>query len=100
MDGNMTTSNLWLGIGLLGQMLFSARFLVQWIASERQGRSIIPMAFWWLSLAGGVTLLCYALARRDPVFIIGQASGLVVYLRNLRLIRAEAASKPAVKVAA
>ncbi|MTH79577.1 lipid-A-disaccharide synthase N-terminal domain-containing protein [Paracoccus aestuariivivens] len=89
----MTTSNLWLGIGFLGQMLFSARFLVQWITSERQGRSVIPLAFWWLSLAGGVTLLAYAVARRDPVFIIGQASGLVVYLRNLRLIRAETATK-------
>ncbi len=95
MDGNMTTSNLWLGIGLLGQMLFSARFMIQWIASERQGRSVVPLAFWWLSLAGGVTLLCYALARRDPVFVIGQASGLVVYLRNLRLIRAETVAKAA-----
>ncbi|WP_134681435.1 lipid-A-disaccharide synthase N-terminal domain-containing protein [Paracoccus ravus] len=91
----MTTSNLWLGIGLLGQMLFSARFMIQWIASERQGRSVVPLAFWWLSLAGGVTLLCYALARRDPVFVIGQASGLVVYLRNLRLIRAETVAKAA-----
>ncbi|MTH76559.1 lipid-A-disaccharide synthase N-terminal domain-containing protein [Paracoccus aestuariivivens] len=89
----MTTSNLWLGIGFLGQMLFSARFLVQWITSERQGRSVIPLAFWWLSLAGGVTLLAYAIARRDPVFIIGQAAGLAVYLRNLRLIRTEAATK-------
>ncbi|MDS9470167.1 lipid-A-disaccharide synthase N-terminal domain-containing protein [Paracoccus sp. MBLB3053] len=89
----MTSSNLWLGIGLLGQMLFSARFLIQWITSERQGRSVIPLAFWWLSLAGGVTLLSYALARHDPVFIMGQASGLIVYLRNLRLIRAEGTAK-------
>ena len=91
----MTTSTFWLAIGLLGQALFSARFLVQWIVSERQGRSVIPLAFWWLSLAGGCVLLAYAVARRDPVFIIGQAAGLVVYLRNLRMIRAEAAAKGA-----
>ena len=83
----MTHDQIWLAVGLMGQTLFSARFLVQWLASERKRQSIIPTAFWWLSLAGGTTLLAYALWRQDPVFIIGQGMGLVVYLRNLMLIR-------------
>lgn len=77
---------IWLGIGFLGQLLFTSRFLVQWIASERARRSVVPLAFWWFSLAGGATLLAYAIWRRDPVFALGQASGLVIYLRNLVLI--------------
>ncbi|SDL39824.1 lipid-A-disaccharide synthase N-terminal domain-containing protein [Paracoccus chinensis] len=84
----MTETSLWIGIGLTGQLLFTSRFLVQWIASERRRESVIPVAFWWFSLAGGVTLLSYALWRRDPVFILGQAMGLVVYARNLVLIHA------------
>ncbi|MFC3283695.1 lipid-A-disaccharide synthase N-terminal domain-containing protein [Litchfieldella rifensis] len=86
----MSQSGLWLTIGFLGQALFSARFLVQWLASERAGRSVIPLAFWFLSLAGGATLLAYALYRRDPVFVLGQGAGLIIYLRNLMLIRREA----------
>ncbi len=83
----MTTANtIWLGIGFLGQFLFTSRFLVQWIASERAKRSVVPLAFWWFSLAGGATLLAYAIWRRDPVFAIGQASGLAIYIRNLMLI--------------
>lgn len=77
----------WLLLGLAGQTLFSARFLVQWVASERRGASIIPIVFWWFSLGGGALLLVYALHRRDPVFILGQGTGLVVYVRNLMLIR-------------
>ena len=77
----------WLALGFLGQGLFSARFFVQWIASERERRSVIPVAFWWLSLVGGFALLAYAFHRGDPVFIVGQGAGLVVYLRNLALIR-------------
>jgi lipid-A-disaccharide synthase-like uncharacterized protein len=91
----MSTGAIWVAIGFLGQSLFTSRFLVQWIASERRGESIIPLAFWWLSLAGGLTLLSYAIWRQDPVFIVGQATGLVVYIRNLVLIgrkRREAAS--------
>ena len=80
---------LWLGVGFLGQALFSARFLVQWLASERARRSIVPHAFWLFSLAGGITLLAYALYRRDPVFIAGQGAGLFIYGRNLVLIRRE-----------
>jgi lipid-A-disaccharide synthase-like uncharacterized protein len=82
----MTADNVWLGVGLLGQALFSARFLVQWIASERQKRSVVPIHFWFFSVGGGVTLLAYAIYRRDPVFVIGQAAGLVVYARNLYFI--------------
>ena len=81
-------TTLWIAIGFLGQALFSARFFVQWLASERVKRSVIPTAFWYFSLAGGVTLLAYAIHRQDPVFIAGQGLGLVVYLRNLYLIRA------------
>ncbi|MCK6454068.1 MAG: lipid-A-disaccharide synthase N-terminal domain-containing protein [Alphaproteobacteria bacterium] len=81
-----TVENIWLAIGFLGQGLFSARFIVQWITSERQRRSVIPVAFWWFSLAGGVTLLAYAIWRLDPVFIAGQSAGLVVYVRNLYFI--------------
>jgi lipid-A-disaccharide synthase-like uncharacterized protein len=82
----MSSGTIWVAIGFLGQALFTSRFLVQWIASERRGESIIPLAFWWLSLGGGLTLLSYAIWRQDPVFIVGQATGLVVYTRNLVLI--------------
>ncbi|MCS4502765.1 hypothetical protein KBTX_00052 [wastewater metagenome] len=77
---------IWLGVGLFGQALFSLRFLVQWFQSERARRSVIPVAFWYFSIAGGMTLLAYAIHREDPVFIIGQASGLFIYLRNLYFI--------------
>ena len=80
---------LWLGIGFLGQAMFSMRFLVQWLQSERQKRSIIPVAFWYFSILGGVTLLAYAIWREDPVFILGQGAGLVIYARNLYFIRRE-----------
>ncbi|WP_048308184.1 lipid-A-disaccharide synthase N-terminal domain-containing protein [Halomonas sp. PR-M31] len=85
----MNSGWLWLGIGFLGQALFSARFIVQWLASERAKRSIVPKAFWFLSIAGGATLLAYAIYRRDPVFIAGQGAGLFIYARNLVLIRRE-----------
>ncbi|HEY3068360.1 MAG TPA: lipid-A-disaccharide synthase N-terminal domain-containing protein [Methylomirabilota bacterium] len=82
----MTTDHVWLGVGLAGQAFFSARFLVQWIASERQRRSVVPRQFWFFSIGGGLTLLAYAIYRADPVFIIGQAAGLFVYARNLYFI--------------
>lgn len=81
----LKTESFWLAVGLLGQAMFSARFLIQWIASERLRRSFIPPAFWYFSLAGGVALLAYALQRADPVFIVGQVFGLFVYGRNLYL---------------
>ncbi|TNC49442.1 hypothetical protein FHG66_11130 [Rubellimicrobium rubrum] len=84
----MTASTLWLALGILGQALFSARFLVQWLASEARKESVVPPAFWWLSLAGGSVLLAYAIWRQDPVFVLGQGFGLLVYGRNLALLSA------------
>jgi lipid-A-disaccharide synthase-like uncharacterized protein len=81
-----TPSHVWLLIGLLGQALFASRFILQWFKSELEGRSVIPLSFWYCSVGGGIVLLAYAVYKRDPVFIIGQASGLVVYARNLYLI--------------
>ncbi len=83
----MTTDQIWLGVGLLGQAFFSARFLVQWIATERRRKSVVPTPFWYFSIGGGLTLLAYAIYRLDPVFILGQGAGLVVYARNLYFIR-------------
>ena len=76
----------WLAVGFAGQALFSARFLLQWVYSERRKRSIIPVAFWYFSLAGGATLFIYALHIGDPVFILGQSMGVLIYTRNLYLI--------------
>ena len=78
---------LWLAIGFVGQALFSMRFVVQWLQSEKVRRSVIPLAFWYFSLAGGILLTAYAFHRGDPVFIVGQSMGLAIYLRNLWLIR-------------
>jgi lipid-A-disaccharide synthase-like uncharacterized protein len=77
----------WLALGFLGQAMFTGRFLVQWIASEKKKASVVPVAFWWLSIAGGLLLLAYAIHRKDPVFVLGQGAGLVVYGRNLMLLR-------------
>ena len=73
-------------VGYVAQAMFAMRFVVQWIASERAGRSVVPTAFWVFSIGGGLMLLGYALYRRDPVFIIGQAFGVFVYLRNLQFV--------------
>lgn len=80
-------SPFWLVVGFAAQVSFGLRFLVQWIASERQRRSVIPQAFWHLSILGGIGLLAYALHIKDPVFILGQGLGLIVYVRNLVLIK-------------
>ena len=80
------TDAAWLAFGFFGTALFGSRFLVQWIMSEMKGRSVMPIAFWYFSLAGGVTLLAYAIWREDPVFIVGQGTGLVIYARNLYFI--------------
>ena len=77
----------WYVLGFAGQIAFGSRFFVQWLASERRGRVVIPMLFWYLSLLGGLALAAYALHRRDPVFAFGQIAGLVVYGRNLALHR-------------
>jgi len=79
----------WVLLGFLAQGFFTARFVVQWIASERAGKSVIPLAFWIFSIGGGLLLLAYALYRRDPVFIAGQAFGVFVYLRNLFFVMRE-----------
>ena len=76
----------WLIIGFLGQIFFSARFILQWIYSEINKKSIIPLGFWFFSILGGITLLIYAIHRKDPVFIMGQATGLFIYARNLYFI--------------
>ncbi len=82
----MNNLSLWICIGFIGQILFGCRFIVQWIASERRKESIIPHAFWYLSISGSVILLSYAIYRKDPVFILGQCTGLFIYFRNLVLI--------------
>jgi lipid-A-disaccharide synthase-like uncharacterized protein len=80
-------SPLWLAIGLAGNAAFFARFLVQWVASERAGRSYVPVAFWYLSIAGSLILLAYAIHRRDPVFTLAFLPNCLVYVRNLVLLR-------------
>lgn len=90
-------SNPWVIFGFIGQLSFSLRFLIQWIASEKRKESVIPVAFWYFSLGGGLILLTYAIYRQDPVFILGQATGSMIYVRNLMLIhrkrRATAAAR-------
>jgi len=86
-QGWITPERIWLGLGFFAQALFGARFLVQWIASERAKASVVPIHFWYLSLGGGLLLLAYAIHRGDPVFMLGQLMGNLVYLRNLYLIR-------------
>jgi lipid-A-disaccharide synthase-like uncharacterized protein len=86
--------NWWILVGYVGQALFAMRFVVQWIASERARRSVIPVAFWFFSIGGGALLFVYSLYVRDPVFIIGQGLGLFVYLRNLYFVSRERSMKP------
>lgn len=80
------TDKVWEGIGLIGNLLFFSRFMVQWIASERRGQSVIPVAFWYLSLAGNGVVLIYVLHLRNPVFLLAYSLNAVVYVRNLWLI--------------
>ena len=88
-DVFLTNIDWWVVLGFVAQGLFTMRFAVQWIASERVGRSVVPMSFWWFSISGGVLLLVYALYRRDPVFIAGQAFGVFIYLRNVFFVLRE-----------
>ena len=90
----MEHNPVWLVIGFIGQGLFFGRFFVQWLASERARESVIPRAFWFFSLGGGVVLLAYAIHRHDPVFIVGQITGLFIYVRNLWFIYRPAAPAP------
>lgn len=91
----LTTETIWIAIGFLGQFFFSCRFIVQWVYSERVRRSVIPVAFWYFSLAGGAVLLSYAIYREDPVFIAGQGAGLLIYSRNLYFVWREARAEDA-----
>lgn len=97
------TEKTWLAVGFAAQLMFSMRFIVQWIASERARRSIVPGTFWYFSLVGGAMLFAYAIYRLDPVFMLGQGMGLVIYGRNIYFIRthrkelrADAATTPSV----
>ncbi len=89
------TEMFWVGFGLLGQGIFMSRFLVQWLYSEKEGKSVIPIYFWYLSLAGACILLTYAIHIRDIVFILGQSFGFLVYSRNLQLLARERRLKQA-----
>ena len=82
-------NRLWLVLGFTAQVLFSARFIVQWVASEKAGKSVVPLLFWYFSLVGSSLLLIYSIYRKDPVFIIGQSTGIFVYTRNLYFIKRE-----------
>ena len=88
-DVFVTRLDWWVLLGFVAQGFFTMRFVVQWLASEKVGKSVIPLAFWWCSIGGGILLLVYALYRRDPVFILGQGFGVFVYLRNLQFVLRE-----------
>lgn len=79
--------DMWFVLGLAAQMAYAARFMVQWLASEKAGRSVIPNSFWYLSIVGGIGLLAYSIVRRDPLFILAQSLNSLVYVRNVMLIR-------------
>ncbi len=86
--------SFWVVLGFFAQAMFMMRFVIQWLASERVGRSIVPVAFWFFSIAGGVLLLIYSIRQQDPVFIAGQSLGLIIYFRNLWLIFKEKRRDP------
>ena len=89
MHADTPADAIWVTVGLLGQLMFTARFIVQWLASEKAGRSVVPIAFWYFSICGGLVVLAYGIHKFDPVIILGQLPGTVIYARNLWLIRAE-----------
>ncbi len=80
---------IWVSVGLFGQLMFTGRFIVQWLASEKAGRSVVPLTFWYFSILGSLIVLAYGIHKLDPVIILGQLPGTVIYSRNLWLIRAE-----------
>ncbi len=83
------TEFVWILVGLGGQVLFMMRFILQWLASEKERKSVIPISFWWFSIGGAAVLLAYAIYRADPVFILGQSLGFFIYGRNLWFIYAQ-----------
>jgi lipid-A-disaccharide synthase-like uncharacterized protein len=84
--------DFWLAFGLVAQLFFTARFLVQWISSERAGKSVVPLAFWFFSMGGGLMTLVYGIVKREPVIIVGQALATIIYIRNIMLIMKDRAS--------
>jgi lipid-A-disaccharide synthase-like uncharacterized protein len=88
-DVFVTNFTWWAAMGVFGQLFFAARFIVQWIASERAGRSVVPLAFWFFSIGGAAIVLAYGIHKRDPVIILGQALSFIIYFRNLALIAKE-----------
>lgn len=95
----MTQQAFWLGVGAVAQVLFAGRMLVQWWASERAGKSVVPRAFWILSFVGGALMLAYSCWRQDPIFMIGQLSGLFIYARNLTLWQSQCDGKTLIPAA-
>lgn len=89
MDLDSAADAVWVMVGLMGQLMFTGRFIVQWLASEKAKRSVVPKAFWYFSIAGSVIVLAYGIHKLDPVIILGQLPGTVIYTRNLWLIRSE-----------
>lgn len=92
MHSELTSEQIWLGIGFFGQAMFFGRFFVQWLASEKAKKSVIPNSFWYFSIVGGVIVLVYSIYRKDPVFIAGQSIGVFIYLRNLYFIHRKQSS--------
>jgi lipid-A-disaccharide synthase-like uncharacterized protein len=88
-DAFVSKFDFWLVFGVIAQLLFAGRFLVQWIVSEKEGKSVIPMAFWFFSIGGGLMTLIYGLVKREPVIILGQAVATIIYVRNIMLIMKE-----------
>lgn len=86
-DVFIARADLWLLLGIFGQLLFGMRFVIQWLASEKAGNSVVPVAFWFFSIGGGLITLVYGLYKREPVIILGQALSIFIYVRNLALIR-------------
>jgi lipid-A-disaccharide synthase-like uncharacterized protein len=89
LGADTATDAIWLLVGLLGQLMFTARFIVQWIASEKAGKSVVPIAFWYFSMIGGAVVLAYGIHKLEPVIIMGQLPGVIIYSRNLWLINKE-----------
>ena len=96
-DVFVTRFDLWLVFGLAAQLVFGSRFVLQWIASERAGRSVMPLSFWFLSIAGGLMTLVYGFVRREPVIIFGQGLSTLIYLRNVVLILRERQGRMAIE---
>jgi lipid-A-disaccharide synthase-like uncharacterized protein len=94
-DAFVVKFDFWLVFGVIAQLLFAGRFIVQWIASEKEGRSVIPFAFWFFSMGGGLMTLVYGVVKREPVIILGQGLATIIYIRNIMLIMKERDRKPA-----